>query len=167
MCAVIAWKQGGFDLLRQIDWSQYTCAMLEAPGWARFVETRIGDWIKEEVYEGVAFKKDREIRWLRRDNGGFHLVMIDDGNHAPEGWVQSTLTPTGETSTILLWNPQDSRIPWPATTPPPRGGRPLRVGLRHYTLTVRRPHWMDRDEEKPAKEVELFRCSEIIEEQHR
>lgn len=163
MPAVISWRQGSFDLLRQIDWRRFSCAIVEAPGWIRFLENGIGDAICPDACEGLAFGTDAELRWRRLDNGQYHLVIIDDAGTAPQGWTSQDLVavPEGEPERILLWNARDTRIPWPASSPAPRGGVPLAVSLRHYLLETKVPEPSKKRAKFNSAPVRLFRCCAI------
>lgn len=163
MPAVISWRRGPFDLLRQVDWRRFSCAIVEAPGWIRFLEDGIGDAISRDACEGLAFGANAELRWRRLDNGQYHLVVIDDGGAEPEGWISRKLVavPDGEPGRILLWNARDTRIPWSASSPAPRGGVPLAVSLRHYLFETEAPEPSVKGAKFNPAPVRLFRCCAI------
>lgn len=94
-----------------------------------------------EYDKGILFGSESELRFRRRADGAFHLVLVTDLNPAPPGWQGLELRTVRRRSRIVLWGEPDAvaggwfegRIPvqLPYHFPVTRPGRVV-ISRRHY-----------------------------------
>lgn len=127
--------------------------ILESAPRTRFVRLPVGERL-EDFRSGTLFGTNGELRWRRRRNGRYHLVLIEEGGAggAGDGWKWEDLERVEEASEMaeqmLLWGePQDGLAKWYEPRipriideyPKELKGKRVAIGLRHYRLRVRVP----------------------------
>lgn len=127
-----------------VSWKEFDYGILESPWEVKFVALKgqPPDGFEPEAYHaGTLFGLDAELRWRRRRNGGFHLVLVHDRGDTLQNAESLPLTPAesheGDVlpSKVLLWKPsEEPRIPRTIEYPDVTGGNRPEIKVKHYWL---------------------------------
>jgi hypothetical protein len=140
----ISYRPDERTLRSLIPWAEFDYGIFESPWEIKFVslEGKAPDAFRPETYHtGTLFGQDAELRWRRRRNGCFHLVLLHDRGETLEEADSMTLTSADIheedvlPNKILLWKPMNEpRIPGTIDYPGMKSGHRPEIHVKHYWL---------------------------------
>jgi hypothetical protein len=132
------------SLRSSIPWREFNYAILESPSEICFVSLAAAEPERlnpEAFSSGTLFSENAELRWRRRRDGRFHLVMVHDAGLTLKGEIGIPLEPLANSTKgtsppqLLLWKPVDEpRIPRSIGYPSMPAGKRPSIALKHYRL---------------------------------
>jgi hypothetical protein len=154
MTAFVSALPGCATFTALLPWADLQYAIVEAPWEVRFLALPAGpEFLPEGYPSGRLFGDLAEVRWRKRRNGLFHVVLIHDEGVALNGAKPEALQPgEPDPSRFLLWKESgEPRIPKPIQYPGGPYDRDLAVTVKRYRLAAAK------DSEMPAAVLTRYR----------